>query len=69
METLGGKPERTLVFEDSLHGIQAGRNSGARVVGLATTFPEDKISGLCDLVIPDFSGLELEMLLDKLNIK
>ena len=69
METLGGKPERALVFEDSLHGIQAGRNSGARVVGLATTFPEDKISGLCDLVIPDFSGIELEMLLDKLNIK
>lgn len=69
MEILGGKPERTIVFEDSLHGIQAGKNSGAFVVGLPTTFPEDQLKDICDLVIPDFTGLTLESLLNNLNIK
>ena len=69
MEILGGKPERTIVFEDSLHGIQAGKNSGAFVVGLPTTFPEDQLKDICDLVIPDFTGLTLESLVNNLNIK
>ena len=69
MEILGGKPERTIVFEDSLHGIQAGKNSGAFVVGLPTTFPEEQLKDICNLVIPDFTGLTLESLLDNLNIK
>lgn len=68
MEKLGGKPERTIVFEDSLHGIQAGRNSGAFVVGLPTTFPEEKLKDICDLVIPDFTGLTLENLCRKLEL-
>ena len=65
-EMLGGRPERTIVFEDSIHGIQAGKNSGAYVVGLPTTFPLEKVEPLCDLVIPDFRGLTLEILLDRL---
>lgn len=69
MEILGAKPENSIVFEDSLHGIQAGRNSGAYVVGLPTTFPEDKLKDICDLVIPDFTGLTLETLMNKLNIQ
>ena len=69
MEILGGKPDRTIVFEDSLHGIQAGKNSGALVVGLPTTFPEAQLNDICDLVIPDFTGLTLESLLNNLNIK
>ena len=69
MEVLGGKPDKAIVFEDSLHGLQAGRNSGAHVVGLSTTFPQEKIAGLCDMVIPDFAGLDLKTLIDKLNIK
>ena len=68
METLGGKPENSIVFEDSLHGIQAGRNSGAYVVGLPTTFPKEKLTDICDLVIPDFTELTLEILIKKLNI-
>ena len=69
MEVLGGKPERSIVFEDSLHGIQAGRNSGAYVVGLPTTFPHEKLTEVCDLVIPDFTGLTLDRLVNSLNLK
>jgi beta-phosphoglucomutase-like phosphatase (HAD superfamily) len=69
IEKLKGKPERSIVFEDSLHGIQAGKNSGAYVVGLPTTFPKEQLEEICDLVIPDFTGLTLEKLLNNLNIR
>lgn len=60
MEILGGKPEETFVFEDSLHGLNAGRASGAHVIGLATTNSREVISPLCDLVIDDFRGFSLD---------
>lgn len=59
MEVLGGKPSETYVFEDSLHGINAGRAAGTKVIGLATTNPRETISPLCDIVIDDFRGFSL----------
>ena len=59
MEVLGGRPEETYVFEDSIHGINAGRSAGAKVIGLATTNTRETIADLCDQVIDDFRGFEL----------
>lgn len=59
MEMLGARPEETLVFEDSIYGLKAGRASGANVVGLATTNPRETIAPLCDIVIDDFQGFTL----------
>lgn len=59
MEVLGGTPENTYVFEDSIHGINAGRASGAHVIGLATTNSREIIEPLCDIVIDDFRGFSL----------
>ena len=33
MEIFGTVPENSFVFEDSFHGLQAGRSSGAKVIG------------------------------------
>ena len=63
MEVLGGTPEDTYVFEDSFHGLKAGRASGAKVIGLATTNPEEAIAPLCDMVIDDFTYLSLSDLM------
>lgn len=63
MEVLGGTPEDTVVFEDSFHGLDAGRASGARVVGLATTNRREAIAPYCDIVIDDFTGFTLEDIL------
>lgn len=60
MERLGGRPETTVVFEDSLHGIAAGRASGAYVVGLATSFPRDRIAPLCHKTITDFTEISVQ---------
>lgn len=54
MEVLGSTPEETIVFEDSFHGLAAGRASGAKVIGLATTNKREAIAPLCDMVIDDF---------------
>ena len=60
MEFLGGTPEETVVFEDSFHGLTAGRASGAKVIGLATTNKREAIAPLCDMVIDDFYGLTVQ---------
>ena len=60
MEVLGGTPEDTVVFEDSFHGLDAGRASGAFVVGLATTNTREAIAPRCDMVIDDFTGFTLD---------
>lgn len=62
MELLGGTPENSIVFEDSIHGLNAGRASGAFVVGLTTSNPREVITPLCDMVIDDFVGLDLQSL-------
>lgn len=56
-EMFQAKPEECIVFEDSFNGLKSGRASGAKVVGLATSNPKEKISELCDVVIPDYSGI------------
>lgn len=60
MEVLGGTPEETVVFEDSIHGIAAGRAAGARVIGLATTNKREAIAPLCNMVIDDFRSLTVK---------
>ncbi|MBE6235677.1 MAG: HAD family hydrolase [Bacteroidales bacterium] len=60
MEVLGGTPEETVVFEDSFHGIAAGRAAGARVIGLATTNKREAIAPLCNMVIDDFRSLTVK---------
>lgn len=56
----GAKPEECIVFEDSRNGLRAARASGAYVVGLATTLPEDVVTTLADLVITDFTDERLK---------
>ena len=60
MEFLGGTPEETVVFEDSFHGIAAGRAARSKVIGLATTNKREAIAPLCDMVIDDFCGLTVQ---------
>lgn len=42
-QAIGRRPERCVVFEDSIQGMRAGKASGAKTVGVATTYPLDKV--------------------------
>ena len=50
-----------VVFEDSIKGLEAGRLSGAHVVGLATTLSRSVIQNKADEVIDNFIGYNLSL--------
>ncbi len=55
------------VFEDSFAGIEAGRNARMKVVGLATTNAKEKIEGMVDRVIADFTGCSYDGFVDLMD--
>lgn len=55
---LNASPSECIVFEDSFHGIRAGKDAGMRVVGVSTTIPAAELKGKADHIIADFSDLE-----------
>ncbi|MEM9675091.1 MAG: HAD family phosphatase [Bacteroidota bacterium] len=64
-KALGVKPAQCIVFEDAILGIQAGKNAGMKVVGVATTHTREELQAEdTDLVIDDFRGLDLNQLSD-----
>lgn len=60
-EKLAVDPAESIVLEDAMAGIEAGKKAGAKVVGLATTHAAHEL-GHTDLVINDFTGLSVERL-------
>lgn len=56
---LGFRPDRCVVFEDSLPGVEAARAAGMKLVALTTTNPANLL-GEADLVVPDFNALSVE---------
>lgn len=62
-------PAQCVVFEDALLGIQAGKNAGMKVVGVATTHTRRELEAAdTDLVINNFEGLHLSKLMDLLHL-
>lgn len=51
-------PENCIVFEDSLHGINAGHAAGMKVIGVTTSFSEEQMGDKIHSSIQDFSDLE-----------
>jgi HAD superfamily hydrolase (TIGR01509 family) len=50
-ERLGARPERCIVFEDSLPGLEAARRAGMVRVGVAITHPAELIAPHADFVV------------------
>lgn len=58
-KSLGFEPEECIVFEDSLQGLAAGRASGAKIVGLSTTYPVSQLEGKADLIVGALANISL----------
>ena len=54
-------PSHCVVFEDAIGGVLAGRRAGAKVVGITTTQPPEKLSN-AHRIIPDFRDITVENL-------
>jgi len=61
-EQLNTRPEKCIVFEDSISGLKAGENAGMMVVGIATAHPLEKVSKLANLAITDYADINLQKL-------
>ncbi len=59
MAVIGTTPADSVVFEDSMTGIQAGLAAGAKVVGVATTETADALRPLVNDVITDFREMSV----------
>ena len=60
MVMLGVEPAESVIFEDSMTGIQAANASGAYVVGMATTQAPDELRPLVGDVVRDFTQMTLD---------
>lgn len=62
-------PERCIVFEDAILGIQAGKNAGMKVIGVATTHSRKELEAEnTDYVVDDFCELTVEKLFAELKL-
>ncbi len=59
---VGAEIADCVVFEDSFHGLEAGRRAGMKVVGLATTNSRTDIADKCHHVEDDFATLTPEFI-------
>lgn len=60
---IGVPIEDCFVFEDSMQGLEAGRRSGATVIGLATTNSRERINGKAHEIIDDLAGFTIDDML------
>lgn len=60
---IGMPIEDCFVFEDSMQGLEAGRRSGAIVIGLATTNSRERINGKAHEIIDDLAGFTIDDML------
>lgn len=60
-------PKKCVIFEDSLQGVMAGKNSGAFVIGVKGTIPQDKLIPYSDLLISGFDEINLQNLINLLS--
>ena len=58
VEAIGVIPQRCIVIEDSLSGIEAARKAGCKVIGITTTHSHQELT-LTDLVLNDFDEIGL----------
>ena len=57
------QPSECVVFEDSPHGIEAGKEAGMKTVALTTSHSTDKFCNLNpDLIVSNLGSLNLSMI-------
>ncbi|KAH0572937.1 Beta-phosphoglucomutase [Spironucleus salmonicida] len=62
MRQIGGNPQETVVFEDTVAGMQGARASGGRVIGILSERNQmDQKREICDFLVDDYTELLKEL--------
>lgn len=62
-EAIGCNPDDCFVFEDSIQGLKAGNASGATVIAMATTYPQEQLKGKAAKIIGGFEDFNVDDML------
>jgi len=65
MQIAHAEPSVCLAFEDTATGLQAAKAAGLKTVGIATTQPAEQIAPYSDILIREFSELNIDEILNK----
>lgn len=65
-ELLNVPPSKCLIFEDSVHGVEAACNARIKVVALTTTFAPEKLKDAY-LIIKGFPEIRIKTIIDIIN--
>lgn len=66
-QKLGSLPEKSVVFEDSLQGVMAGKNAGSFVVGIEGTLPANSLKPYSDLIVKSLEEIDLDKLIERIE--
>ena len=61
MDRLNSSPSETVIIEDSVHGLQSARDSGAVVIGIRGSIPEENLS-IAHHIVSRLSELNVQSL-------
>ena len=65
---ISAAPQECIIFEDSPHGIEAGKKAGMKTVALTTSHPSDTFMHLNpDLIVSSLAAVEPKSLLELFN--
>lgn len=56
-------PSRCIVFEDSLAGLESAKTAGMKRVALSTTYSIEELKDKADMIIADFSSINISEIL------
>ncbi len=61
---IGADIRNCVVIEDSMQGVNAGKNSGAYVIGVAGTWPAEEIEPFCNVIVNNLGEVDKDKLID-----
>ena len=67
-ELLGVEPSKCVVVEDAINGIESGHAGGMKVIGVATTYPAEKLHQ-ADAVVKTLEGVAASSVNGEISLK
>lgn len=65
----GAHPRNCVVFEDSMQGVKAGQSAGCYVIGVAGTYPAERLAEYSDTIVDNLLQIDIDNLIKLLKAR